>query len=95
MTPDDPRNARNEHLAARLRIPVVAALATSLVAAVTGGRAQTVASTAVIVVLIGTPLARLAWMGNRWRRRGDRSFAWAAVGLASVISLGALAAALV
>jgi hypothetical protein len=51
------------------------------------------AAVAALAVLIGAPLLRVAWLANRWRRRGDARFALSAAGLLVIVGLGPVLAA--
>jgi hypothetical protein len=90
--PPDPRVARQRAMALYLRV----ALAVSLVLgaatlAVPPDRRDNV-GIVMVVVLVATPLGRVAWLGVRWLRRGDRRFALAAGTLLVVMVAGVVVA---
>lgn len=72
---------------ARLVVLVLAATALAL-----PGDAGTAAGWAMVVVLITTPLARVAWLGVRWAREHDWRFARLAGGLLAVTAAAAVTA---
>ena len=45
---------------------------------------------ALVVVLVGAPLFRVAWFAARWVRRGDRRYAAVAFGVLAVVVAGFL-----
>ncbi len=86
----DPRPGRYQRLSDLmgrvLLVAAVLALVTVLLPAEygrwTGG--------ALVLVLIGAPLYRVAWFAARWVRRGDRRYAAVAIGVLTVVVAGFL-----
>lgn len=94
MTAPDPLARRQVRLLRALR--AATALAAGLAAAGLAvpdplGRRLCAAA---LGVLIAAPLLRVAWLANRWRRRGDPRFAITAVGLLALVGAGPVVAAL-
>lgn len=89
-TPHDPRAGRQRRLARFLRIAAYATFALAAAALVLPGEARRLAGALVVVVLVGVPLVRLAWLGHRWMRKGDRRFAVVAAGLGLIILAGSV-----
>jgi hypothetical protein len=71
----------------------LAALGLGVLGATLPGRAGTVTATAAVAVVVGIPLARVAWLGVRWLRVGDQRFAAVAVALLAVVGAGVVVAA--
>lgn len=88
--PPDPRVDRQRRLARFLRIAAGATFALAALALALPGRSGEMAGFAVVAVLVATPLARLAWLGRRWLRKGDRRFALVAALLGVIILAGAV-----
>ncbi len=88
MVSNDPRQGRFETAARLLR---AAAVATGVLAATAVVLPEpvdhTLAVVAVAVVAL-VPVVRLTWLGIRWIRRGDRTFAWIPFAILAVISVG-------
>lgn len=70
-----------------------AALVLGVLGATLPGRSGTVAATAAVTVVVGIPLARVAWLGVRWARVGDQRFAAVALALLAIVGAGVLLAA--
>jgi len=71
---------------------MVLTIACAGAALVVPGRAGDAAAVGMIVVLVATPIARVAWLAIRWFRRGDLRFGFVALALLSVVGAGALLA---
>lgn len=71
----------------------LAALALGILGATLPGAAGTAAATGAVAVVVGVPLARVAWLGLRWARVGDTRFAVVALGLLAVVGTGVVLAA--
>jgi hypothetical protein len=80
-------------LARLLRAGAAAAFVLGLLGATLPDDAGTVTATAAVVVVVGVPLARVAWLGVRWARKGDARFAALAGTLLLVVATGAAIAA--
>lgn len=82
----------------RMAISLQAATITTLVAAAVGvlvpGAVGRAFSTAVVVVLVAVPVARVTALVMRWNRDGDRRFVAVGTGLVALVALGALLATL-
>lgn len=88
--PLDPRADRQRRLSRFLRVAAVATFALAVAALALPARAGEVAGLAVLAVLVATPLVRLAWLGRRWLRRGDRRYAMVAAALGVIILAGSV-----
>lgn len=88
--PPDPKAGRQRRLGRFLGVAGSAVLVAAALALVLPGRAGEWAGVAVVVLLIAVPLARLAWLAQRWVRRGDVRYALVAGLLALVILAGGL-----
>lgn len=88
--PPDPRADRQRRLARFLRLAAGATFALAVAALVLPGRAGEVAGLTVVVVLVAAPLVRLAWLGRRWLRKGDRRFTMVAALLGVIILAGSV-----
>ena len=89
-TPLDPRAGRQRRLARFLRIAAYVTFALAAAALVLPGEAGRIAGLLVVVVLVAVPLLRLAWLGHRWLRKGDRRFALVAALLGLIILAGSV-----
>ena len=89
--PPDHRTGRQDRLLVFLRVAtgltVLGAVLGVLVPGV-GGRA---AANAVVAILVAVPLLRVAWLVQRWLRKGDFRFAAIAIGLLLIIGVAAFA----
>ncbi|MCC5950488.1 MAG: hypothetical protein JJU45_00180 [Acidimicrobiia bacterium] len=83
------RRRRRAHLVVASKVVLVVALLGAAAALALPSPAATVVGVATVVLVVGTPMARVAWLVVRWLRLGDRRFAL--VGLA-VLALGVVAA---
>lgn len=88
--PPDPKAGRFTPLAGALRRVLMAVAVLAALGAFLPGAAGRAAAWAAIAVLMATPLARVAWLGRRWFRRGDPRFGWVAVGVLAVVMVAAL-----
>ncbi|HSL58090.1 MAG TPA: hypothetical protein VK866_09640 [Acidimicrobiales bacterium] len=89
--PPDPLARRQRHLVVALRAATVVAVVLAAGALVLPDRWGERAGTAMVGVLIGAPVLRVAWLTVRWVRRGDVRFALTGVALLVVIAVAALA----
>lgn len=89
-TPLDPRAGRQRRLSQFLRIAAYVTFALAVAALLLPGDAGRVAGFLVVVVLVAVPLLRLAWLGRRWLRKGDRRFALVAAALGLIIVGGSV-----
>jgi hypothetical protein len=87
-----PTTAAVRALRPLLRTATALALLTAVVALVPGSVGDT-AGALMVVVLVGTPLARVAWLAARWWRTHDRRFSLAAAALLVLVAGGAAIAA--
>lgn len=88
--PPDHRAGRQRRLARFLRLAAIATFALAVAAVVLPGRVGRASGTLVVVVLVAVPLVRLAWLGRRWLRKGDRRFAFVAALLGLIILAGSI-----
>lgn len=86
--PPDPKAGRQRRLSRFLGVAGTAVLAAAGAALVLPGRAGELAGGAAVALLVAVPLARLAWLGQRWVRRGDVRFALVAGLLALIVLAG-------
>jgi hypothetical protein len=84
----DPLAGRQARL---LRVLRAATLLAAALAAI--GVVVEAVAVAAVAVLVAAPLVRVAWLANRWRRRGDPRFSFTAVGLLALVALGTVLAA--
>lgn len=77
-----------------LKAAAVVALAAAMVGTVARGRTSSVFGGIAVVVIVAAPLLRVAMLGVRWLRIGDRRFAAAAAALLLVTAAGAALALL-
>lgn len=87
-----PTTAAVRALRPLLRIATALASLTAVVALVPGTVGDT-AGALMVAVLVGTPLARVAWLAARWWRTHDRRFSLAAAALLVLVASGAAVAA--
>lgn len=80
-------------LARLLRGGAAAAFVLGVLGATLPDDAGTATATAAVAVVVGLPLARVAWLGVRWARKGDARFAALAGALLVVVATGAAVAA--
>ncbi len=82
----DPRIGRQARLLRFLRVmvAVIGALAAVAVWAPKGVAAPT--AWVVVALVVATPIVRVAWLTQRWFRKGDRRFALAGTALLAVIA---------
>lgn len=88
--PPNPLAGRQRRLVITLRVATVVAFTFGVAALVLPGEAGRVVAAAMVVVLVVTPLARVAWLVLRWGLRRDWRFAGAGVALLTVVALGLL-----
>jgi hypothetical protein len=87
--PDHHRVGRQARLLMFLRVATVVTVVLSALSVLVpddGGRA---AGTAVVVILVAVPLLRVAWLAQRWARKGDRLFATVACVLLGIVATAA------
>ena len=91
MTPPlvDPRPGRYERLGQLLGYLLYVAAGLALATVVLPPRFGRWTGTAMVAVLIGVPLWRVAWFVARWVRRGDRRYALVGAGVLVVVAIGA------
>lgn len=77
-----------------LKVAAVIALAAAVVGTVARGRVSSVFGGIAVAVIVAAPLLRVAMLGVRWLRIGDRRFAAAAAGFLFVTAAGAALALL-
>ncbi len=87
--PTDPRADRFARLSSALGIAVNVAAVLVLGALLLPERVGEVAGGALLVVLVATPLLRVAWFVQRWYRRGDVKFALVGASVLVVVGVGA------
>lgn len=80
-----PLVGRQRRLVLALQVVFGVAVAASVGALALPGHAGDIAGTIMVVVLVGAPALRIAWLVQRWLRRGDLRFAAAAVALLGVL----------
>jgi hypothetical protein len=85
----DPRPGRYERLGQLLRYLLFLAGGLALATVVLPPRAGRWTGTAMVVVLVGVPLWRVAWFVARWVRRGDLRYAAVGAGVLVVVAIGA------
>lgn len=73
--PPDPREERFRPLSELLAAAVTLVALLGVMALLLGGGAARGARVGMLVLLVGTPLARVLWLVVRWFRRGDTRFA--------------------
>ena len=83
------RRRRRAHLIVASKVVLMAGMVATLAALVLPTEPATVVGAVAVVLVVGTPMGRVAWLVVRWLRLGDRRFAL--VGLA-VLALGVVAA---
>lgn len=81
-------------LAALMKVAAIVALVAAVVGTVTQGRVSSVFGGIAVGIIVATPLLRVAMLGARWLRIGDRRFAGAAAALLLVTAAGAVLALL-
>jgi hypothetical protein len=72
-----------------------AALVLALAGLLLPSPARGMAGGALIVLLVTAPLGRVAWLGWRWWRAGDRRFARSAAALLALVAAGTVLTRLV
>lgn len=77
-----------------LRTATAVALVAAAIGTVTTGRWSTAAGGIAVAVVVAAPLLRVALLGLRWLRVGDRRYALAALALLAVTGGGAALAML-
>lgn len=92
--PPDPRQGRFDPLSTWLTAAVWAAAVLAVLTVIVPGRYTALPGTALMAVVVATPLLRTVWFAVRWARRGDRRFALVAVGVLAVVAAGVVAALL-
>jgi len=88
-TPTDPRRHRQVRLVRFLRVAVVMLAMVSAADLAAPDELQGVLGEALVAILIAAPLVRVAWLVQRWVRRGDLRFATVGAALLCVAALGA------
>ena len=83
---------RQAALARAGRVAVVAVLVAAALAALLPDEAGSAAGALMVGLLVAAPLVRVAWLGIRWARKGDRRFALVAAGLLAVVATGTVVA---
>jgi hypothetical protein len=93
-SPPSPRSPEQRFagLARSLRVATVLTAVAALTGTLVGGDVGTVAGVVVVVLVVAAPVVRVAWLGARWYRRGDRRFAAAAAALLGVVAAAAVLA---
>ena len=71
-----------------------AVIVAGLASAVLPGDTGTAVATAVVAVVVATPLLRVAWLVHRWRQEHDRRFVTLGGTVLAVVAVGAALAAL-
>jgi len=85
--PPDPRIARQQAMAAYLRVCLVVAFVLGALAVVLPDPAGRRFGVAMAFVLVLAPVGRLLWLLVRWLRRGDRRFAASAATLLVLLAV--------
>jgi membrane protease YdiL (CAAX protease family) len=84
----DPKADRQRRLRRFLVALVALAGVMALAAVLLPGAAGEVAGAIALGLVIAAPLARVAWLGVRWWRKGDRRFALTALAVLLVVAVG-------
>ena len=88
--PPDHRVGRQARLLLFLRAATVVAMVLAVVALLVPGSGGRAAGYAVVATLVVVPLLRVAWLAQRWARRGDWRYATVACGLLVIVGAAAL-----
>lgn len=88
--PPDHRVGRQARLLRFLRVATVLTAVLTVIAVAVPGSIGRATGVGVVAVLVITPLVRVAWLGLRWLRRGDRRYAAVAGGLLLIVGAAAL-----
>jgi hypothetical protein len=86
------RVGRQRRLALFLRVAAVVTLVLALLGAALPDPARDTAGTAMVVVLVGAPAVRSAWLARRWLGKGDRRYAATAALVMAIVASGAVIA---
>ena len=90
MVTPDPKRGRFDAASRRLREATVAVGVLAALALVVPGDSARILAVLALLILGLVPLVRLAWLGLRWARRGDRRFAWLPAAILGVVAVGFL-----
>ena len=85
-------NPSMQRFAGLMQIALVAAFLLALGGAFITGSIGHASGYACVIVLIATPIFRVAWFTTSWARSGDRRFAALGGGLLIVLAVGAVLA---
>jgi hypothetical protein len=77
-----------------VRAAAFIALLLAVVGAFAPGRAGRLAAGSMVAFIVAVPLLRVLGLGIHWLRLGDRRFAVAAMGLLTIVAVGAVIASL-
>jgi hypothetical protein len=88
--PDHHRVGRQARLLVFLRAATVAAVVLSVVTVLVPEAVGRAAGAAVVTILVAVPLLRVAWLAQRWARKGDWLFTTVACVLLGIVAMAAL-----
>jgi hypothetical protein len=88
----DPKEGRFDLLSRALTVAMVFVTVLAAAAVVLPGRVGDVLGGGAAVLLVGVPLARVLWLGQRWIRRGDLRFGLVALSVLGIVAMGAVLA---
>lgn len=89
----DPRAGRFQPLVRSSRFAVGVALVLALAGTAVPGSTGDALDAAAIAVVVIAPLLRVAWLAQRWFRRGDPRFGLVALGVLAVVGAAVAVAA--
>ncbi len=85
----DPLDGRFAPVVTALRIALAVVAAAAVASIALPGRASDTLAVVAIGGLVATPLVRVAWLAQRWVRRGDLRYGLVAVSVLLVVATGA------
>jgi hypothetical protein len=88
--PDHHRAGRQARLLVFLRAATVATIVLSAVTVLVPDAVGRAAGAGVVTILVAVPLLRVAWLAQRWARKGDWLFATVACLLLGIVATAAL-----
>jgi hypothetical protein len=88
----DPKEGRFLLLSRALTVAMVFVTVLAGAAVVLPGRTGEVLAGGAVLLLVGVPLARVLWLGQRWIRRGDLRFGLVAFSVLAIVATGAVLA---
>jgi len=90
--PPDPRDGRFQPMARGLHVALVLVGSLAILSVVVPAPASDVLATLAVIGLLVAPLVRVAWLAQRWLRRGDLRYGMVAVSVLLLVATGALIA---